>query len=284
MSDKGNDRLDVLRSGQLDPSEKKALADIEKYGVHIVQVRSENDIPGWSYTLGLYQRLRKPEVIVVGLEADVAQHLLNEVARRMRDGKDFHEGCRAKGLLEGVDCELRQIEQRWIRQTMGWATWLHDGDEFPVLQCVYPDLKNRFPWEEEFDTDWRGRQPLLFSTPLVGVIEADFWAQNEETSSLSDWKFDDGPHTGVFTTKSIDAGAEPIMYVSHDLSDGAWQFHGAGESKVEDMVLICFHHIIDRDPSIKQLADLPKGWNAERKTSDGKWHRGQNPPEEEAES
>ena len=28
---------------------------------------------------------------------------------------------------------------------MDWAIWYYDGADFPVLQAVYPDLKNRFP-------------------------------------------------------------------------------------------------------------------------------------------
>jgi hypothetical protein len=52
-------------------------------------------------------------------------------------------------------------------------------------------------------------------------------------------------------------GDDPITRVFHDSEDGAWQFHGPQESKVEDAVLVCLHCIVDKDVTIKTLADLP---------------------------
>ena len=31
---------------------------------------------------------------------------------------------------------------------MGYALWFYCEDEFPVFQCVNPDLNNRFPWDD----------------------------------------------------------------------------------------------------------------------------------------
>jgi len=38
-------------------------------------------------------------------------------------------------------------------------------------------------------------------------------------------------------------------------------------------VTSCFHHPIDRDPSITELADLPLGWYAERDAVGEPWTR-----------
>jgi hypothetical protein len=46
----------------------------------------------------------------------------------------------------------------------------------------------------------------------------------------------------------------------------------AGESKP---VISCCHHPIDRDPSLKELADLPLGWWAERDKPGEPWIRHQ---------
>jgi len=80
----------------------------------------------------------------------------------------------------------------------------------------------------------------------------------------------------VFLSTGVQSGAEKITYVSHDIhdiEDGAWQFLGpsmAGEGKP---VLSCFHHPIDQDPSLKELADLPLGWWAEREKPGEPWNR-----------
>ncbi len=50
---------------------------------------------------------------------------------------------------------------------------------------------------------------------------------------------------------------------AHEL-DGDWQFLGDSMSGGALAVVSCFHHPIDSDPSLKELADLPLGWWAER--------------------
>lgn len=281
MSDKAPSRIQLLRQTELQPDERKLVDDVEAYGRHIIQVRPDNEIPGWSYTIGLYENFGQAEVIVVGLKEDTAHFVLNEVCGLYRSGTVFREGHRQSNLLESVDCEFRTVEKRWLEAgVMGYANWFYGSPEYPVLQCVYPDLKGVFAWEDGFDTSWRSRQALLFPKAPESRIEEDFWASHDPKSSLYDWKFPVPPHTGVYTLKRIMNGEEPVLYVKHDASDGAWQFHGAGQSRVEDAVLICFHHIVDKDPSIKQLADLPLGWRAWRGNVSKPWEREQAPPEE----
>ncbi len=72
-------------------------------------------------------------------------------------------------------------------------------------------------------------------------------------------------HTREFSfPQTVQIGTEPVTYVSHDAEDGAWQFLGDSMSDGGDPVISCFHHPIDRDPSLAELADLPLGWYAER--------------------
>jgi hypothetical protein len=267
------DRTRFLRQSKLEPDEAKLIDDVEEYGCHIIQVREGDRFPGWSYTIGLSDVLGCPELIVVGLKEGVAHSLLNECARRLQQGLRFEQGSRAQDLLANVACEFRQVEKHWLRQTMGYAVWFYGGDNFSALQCVYPDLNNHLPWDEAFDVNWRDRQPLLFPHSLPSRVEQDFWAANDSDSSLHDWKFTDLPHTGVFTTKRVMSGDDPVTRVFHDVEDGAWQFHGPDESKTEDLAYVCFHHIVDKDPSIEGLADLPVGWCAWRKDATAPWVR-----------
>ena len=160
---------------------------------------------------------------------------------------------------------------------MGWAVWYYGGADFPVLQAVYPDLENRFPWDDGFDTAFE--QPLMqFAAPMTRV-EDDFWASADPTSSLFDWKFPDPPHTGVFLSETVHTGAEPVTYVSHDAEDGAWQFLGDSMSDGGGPVISCFHHPIDRDPTLAELADLPPGWYAQRDKAGEPWVRRERMPD-----
>jgi len=282
MSEKEQNRIHLFRQRDLKSDERKLIDDVEAYGCHIIQVRPKNEIPAWSYTIGLYENFGQPEVIVVGLKEDTARFVLNEVRVLFRSGVVFDERHRQSDLLANVDCEFRAVERRWLEAGVtGYANWFYGGDEYPVLQCIHPDLKGVFPWEQGFDASWRNRQALLFPKAPQSHVERDFWAAHDPKSSLYHWKFPVSPHTLVFTPESIMNGAEPVLYVYRGASDGAWQFHGAGESSIEEAVAICFHHIVDRDPTIKQLADLPLGWCASRKTASDPWVREQAPPEED---
>jgi Domain of unknown function (DUF4262) len=282
MIGRTTDRTHFLRRSKLEPDEAKLVDDVEKYGCHVIQVREESGFPGWSYTVGLSDVLGCPELIVIGLKENVAHSLLNECADRLRANIRFQEGSRSQELLANVECEFRSVEKRWLRQTMGYAIWFYGGDDFQALQCVYPDLNNHFPWDEGFDTGWRSRQPLLFPHSLSSVVEQDFWAANDPESSLHNWNFTDPPHTGVFTTKRVMSGEDPVTRVFHDLEDGAWQFHGPEESKTGDLAYVCFHHIIDKDATIKDLADLPVGWCAWRKDVTAPWVREETAPDSDA--
>ena len=144
---------------------------------------------------------------------------------------------------------------------MGWV-WYYDDADFPVLQAVYPDLENRVPEDEGFDTAFQ--QPLMQPTAPMTRVEDDFWASAHPKSSLFNWKFTDPPHAHAYLSETVNNGTEHVTFVSHDAEDGAWEFLGDSMSDGGGPVVVCLHHPIDRDPSLAELADLPLGWYAER--------------------
>ena len=90
----------------------------------------------------------------------------------------------------------------------------------------------------------------------------------------SDWPFDDPPNVAVFTSKRIVEGTDWIYYVGHDADDGAWQFHGpSGPCDVDSAVLVSLKSVVQRDQSVRSLADLPVGWCAWREKPNGEWKR-----------
>ena len=38
------------------------------------------------------------------------------------------------------------------------------GLEFPVLQCIWPDKQQHYPWQPEFKQAWLSAQPLSFES------------------------------------------------------------------------------------------------------------------------
>ena len=81
-------------------------------------------------------------------------------------------------------------------------------------------------------------------------------------------EFSDLPNVAVITSKQIINHLNWIGYVSHDEEDGGWQFlelDRSGKSE-DDAMIVALNEIIEFDPSIKEVADLPLGWYATRDT------------------
>src|SRR5271167_4935713 len=105
-------RIQGLRNRELAADEVKLIDDVGEYGCHIIHVTAGLFLPGWSYTIGLYDSFRQPEIVVIGLKTDTAQSLLNEMQQRIRSGLLILEGLRQSDLLGDVDCEFREVSQR----------------------------------------------------------------------------------------------------------------------------------------------------------------------------
>lgn len=88
-----------------------------------------------------------------------------------------------------------------------------------------------------------------------------------------EWPFKDPQNVAVFTSKNIVKKANWIQFVSHDEDDGAWQFHPLGGTEEEDASVVSLKEIVEIDPSVASLFDLPLGWRAWRETKDDNWQR-----------
>jgi hypothetical protein len=90
----------------------------------------------------------------------------------------------------------------------------------------------------------------------------------------TDWPFADPKNVAVFTTTHVLRRGQPILYVSHDEEDGAWQFHtGAEQLSADDAMIVSLEEMVEHDPTILELADLPCGWYAERDSVGSSWRR-----------
>jgi len=73
------------------------------------------------------------------------------------------------------------------------------------------------------------------------------------------WPFTDARNRAVFTTRDISEEGTPILFVTHDQDDGAWQFHARKTAPASEGKIVALDEIVFRDPSIVELADLPLG-------------------------
>ena len=92
-------------------------------------------------------------------------------------------------------------------------------------------------------------------------------------SEISSWPFQDPENAAVFTTKRIVKDRKPVLLVTHDAEDGAWQFHSGDIARDEDAMIIALSEMVEIDSTITQLADLPIGWEASRNSALDPWKR-----------
>jgi hypothetical protein len=91
------------------------------------------------------------------------------------------------------------------------------------------------------------------------------------------WPFDQPPNCATISLRSIVFGGAPILHVTHDADDHGWQFLDGQQAKTANAAVVLLKEIVDLDPSVLAIADLPVGWCAWRATIDADWQRGPNP-------
>jgi hypothetical protein len=240
-----------------DDPERKLLADVREYGWHVMAVGAGEDCPQFGYTIGLYHSFGHPEVIVFGLDVKVMFAIVTEIGQQIKDGNRFEDWHESSIILEGYAVCFRKVDRRHYRDHFGFARWFYQGDAFPVLQCVWPDAAGRYPWHPEFVAGLAELQPVL--------------------SDDRSWPFHEGKNRAVFTTRPVIHENRPILRVSHD-EDGDWQFLCGSTNRSEDGLTVSLAGILQRDPVLAELADLPEGWQAVRQGAGAPWVREAIPP------
>lgn len=94
---------------------------------------------------------------------------------------------------------------------------------------------------------------------------------------MTHWPFHDPPNTASFTTACVVNGSHPILLVTHDAEDGAWQFLCGDANEAADGRVVGLNSIVKLDASVGELADLPLGWRGWRSAAGEPWQRAKTP-------
>ena len=76
----------------------------------------------------------------------------------------------------------------------------------------------------------------------------------------------------VATQRQVLLRKVPILLVVHDNEDD-WMFLATGAMSLDPVVEIPVASILEVDSTVNVLADLPRGWKAQRGGTDSSWHR-----------
>ena len=139
--------------------EQRIIDNIKKYGWDVVNVLEGDYHPSFSYTVGLHKSFNSPEIFISGLNGSVPQTILNMIALTIKSGRPITAKSEMDDFMEGYNCYFDLVEKAHYDHYFGKALWFYEGNNFPVLQCVWPNQQHQYPWQ----TGMNFRQDILFN-------------------------------------------------------------------------------------------------------------------------
>ncbi|HJU66710.1 MAG TPA: GNAT family N-acetyltransferase, partial [Gemmatimonadaceae bacterium] len=114
----------------------------------------------------------------------------------------------------------------------------------------------------------------------IGKSPTHVFLEWSPTDLMTPWPFEDAPNTATITTVHVLDRTRPVLLVTHDADDGAWQFLCGTTNDSDDARIVGLETILEIDSRLAELADLPLGWRAWRDGPGQPWRRSATPPED----
>jgi len=150
-----------------DEKERLVRDDVREYGWSFIYVIDDegNELP-FGYSVGLFESYGHPEIIIVGFTEALANPVVDSMGCGIaEEGKRYEAGRYYDDILQRVDCYMHRVRKDCYADYVGWDLWYYRGDDFPLLQCVYPCDKGLFPW------DPAASRTLIENQPIIGGLQ-----------------------------------------------------------------------------------------------------------------
>jgi len=144
--------------------DQKFLRIIDEYGWHVMNVAPKVGEDGdlWSYSTGLFYHYKHPEIVIFNEDSELRHNMINLIGERVDGGEKFEPGHLYADIIADYYVQFRPMHPTHYWDWLNFACWFYDNDEnsFPVLQCFYPDMQGKFPWEPGCEQWAIDQQPL----------------------------------------------------------------------------------------------------------------------------
>lgn len=146
-----------------DASEQKICADVAQHGCHIVTIPEDLEGPTYSFSIGLYLNFQHPEIVIFGLNQEVAATTINDIFVKVENGRQFQVGESSDEFFNKAKLAFVEFPPSAYHEFLGCARWFYRSLDykFPVLQGVWTDKLGKFPWENGHDQKAAKLQPIL---------------------------------------------------------------------------------------------------------------------------
>jgi hypothetical protein len=148
----------------MDPEDAKIAKDVREHGWHAVSVPDTS--PPFVYTCGLQTTFSHPELIVFGLEGQLAYGVLAAMVEDVRKGRSFVEPQTYLGVLEeGMPIATRSVHpsqhEIYLGYAMAHCRIAGKAEGLEALQVLWPDKSGAFPFDRNCEAEARACQPQL---------------------------------------------------------------------------------------------------------------------------
>ena len=141
----------------------RLIRDVIEYKCHIIGIPEDDEGPSYSFSIGLYLHFNHPEIVIFGLNHEVAGTVINEICRVVEKGRRFQNQEITNELFVNSSATTIDVHPKFYKDFFGTALWFYRsiGDKFPFMQVVWPDKQGCFPWNSDSDKKSRDLQPIL---------------------------------------------------------------------------------------------------------------------------
>jgi hypothetical protein len=154
----------MSRRTELDRARVQIADAIQRSGWCVIKIPPSHGQPSSAYTIGLTEKHRHPELLMVGLDVGMMHELLNVAAGHIKDGDVYEDGSTSDRIIEGFPVHFKELPIGEARQWARAASERYRPNTFRLLQVVLPDPNGRFPWDADCDSAYARIQGL----PLRG--------------------------------------------------------------------------------------------------------------------
>ena len=127
----------------------KIQSNINKYGWHFLFVFDpEGKKESFSYSIGFEETFNYPEIMVFGLEKEIAHQILTDIADDLKNGLHYEVDKKLNNVLSGdLKVVFKKVNTEAFDEFLGTAVNFYQKP-FRALVMFWPDKKSLFPFED----------------------------------------------------------------------------------------------------------------------------------------
>jgi len=131
---------------------KTVYDNIKKYGFHSTSVLEEKNFTPYSYSTGIYENFKIPELIISGLGPNFSTELIRSYAEKYKfEEVPINEI--VENLTDRFSVYFIEVPTANLKEYGLSSAKYYGNNSYKYVQLIFPDLNLNFPNEADYDYD-----------------------------------------------------------------------------------------------------------------------------------